>query len=247
MVEKEIKTFSRFGVWYPIVVFGISIFATAFISVILALVGVDLLNDQKVLLLVNALLFVFLGVGAWLGWRIKGTPMEEIFSLKRVTKKQIILTMLGYALLQPVLVLISSAINEIFKLNITGNSDSIVNGQLSIITLLAVMIVAPLFEEIFFRGILFDGFLNSFRKFIPVKDSVRVAFTVAFTGFFFGLLHLTAFDVNGYVSVATTALLGVSFAMLRAKTGSLTLNILGHFAFNSVGFLFIALSYFMAS
>jgi membrane protease YdiL (CAAX protease family) len=245
--EYEVKTFSRFGVWYPIVVFSVSIFAIAALSVVLTLLGVDLLNNQDLLLTTNGLLFAMLGAGAWLGWKLKKSKLSEVFSIKNISKKQLALTLVIYALLQPVLLVLSYILTTYAGLEITGNSGDIIQNELSIVKMLAIILIAPVFEEIFFRGVLFDGFLNSFRKFIPVRDSIRVASSIAFTGVFFGLMHLTAFNVNGIVSVITTAALGMSFAILRVKTGSLSLSILAHFTFNSVGFAFIALSYFIAS
>jgi membrane protease YdiL (CAAX protease family) len=244
--EYELKTFSRFGVWYPIVVFALAIFTIALLSVVFAYFGIDLINNQDLLLSTNALLFAILGAGAWLGWKLKKVKLSEVFSIKNITKKQLILTIVIYTLLQPALLILANALSTLGGIEITGNSGEIIQNELSIVKMLAIILVAPLFEELFFRGALFDGFLNSFRKFIPVKDSIRVASSIAFTSMFFGLMHLTAFNVNGLVSVITTAALGMSFAILRVKTGSLSLSILAHFTFNSVGFGLIAIAYFLA-
>jgi membrane protease YdiL (CAAX protease family) len=72
---------------------------------------------------------------------------------------------------------------------------------------LLIVIAAPLAEEICFRGFLFGGL----RKRLPMIPAALAG------GLFFGLLHFT----TGWSAVPVLVFLGVMFAVVYEKTGSL--------------------------
>jgi len=92
------------------------------------------------------------------------------------------------------------------------------------LTGVAVVLMAPLAEEIFFRGFVFAGLLRPFG----------VAGAMLASGLLFGLFHVTSGDTLGVV--LPFALIGVLFAWLYYRSGSLWPNILAHLLFNVVGF-----------
>ena len=81
--------------------------------------------------------------------------------------------------------------------------------------LFAIIIVAPMFEEIFFRGFLFQGIRYS--RLGPIG-------AIGITSFFWAAIHLQ-YDIYG---IATIFALGIFFGIARLKTGSIHLLMVMH-------------------
>ncbi len=103
-------------------------------------------------------------------------------------------------------------------------------GKTALHTILAWMlagVIAPIFEEIFFRGLL----LTWARQ---ASGSTWLA--IVFTGVAFGLIHAPY-----YQTVVALAALGILLGYLYVRTGSLTLVILLHATFNMRTLLVVTL------
>lgn len=85
-----------------------------------------------------------------------------------------------------------------------------------------VIVIAPLCEEMFFRGFLFRGLWSRFGLWPGIVAS----------GFLFALIHFTGPSAIGLILPFTA--IGVLFAWLAYRTGSLWNSIAVHFLFNSV-------------
>jgi CAAX protease family protein len=92
-----------------------------------------------------------------------------------------------------------------------------------------VIVAAPLGEELFFRGFLYQGLRRRF--------SVWPAAVVS--GVFFGLVHLGG--VAFLLIVPSLAAVGVGLALVFERRKSLLASMAAHAAFNVVGYLAIAL------
>ena len=90
------------------------------------------------------------------------------------------------------------------------------------LTFVMVVIVAPLMEEMFFRGFLFHGVWWRFG-FWPAA---------VVSGATFSLIHVTSADLVGLIIPFTV--IGILFAYLVRRTGSLWNAIAVHVLFNSV-------------
>lgn len=101
-------------------------------------------------------------------------------------------------------------------------SFSIVVGGNLFIRILAVAIVAPIVEEVFFRGII----LSHFRKVMPLWLAVLLS------SIMFGVLH------GQILWIAYTAVIGVLFAAVALREKSIVASIILHMAINFSG-LFI--------
>jgi membrane protease YdiL (CAAX protease family) len=84
---------------------------------------------------------------------------------------------------------------------------------------IAVVVAAPIFEEVFFRGFLYRGFEASFLK---------VPGTVIVTAILWAGLHV---QYNAY-GIAFIAGAGILFGLARARTGSLLVPLALHAAMN---------------
>lgn len=90
----------------------------------------------------------------------------------------------------------------------------------AIFSLLLIAILAPISEELFFRGMLFGGL----RARMSVLPAALISAAV------FGALHAT----TGITAVPPLAIFGVALALLYEKTGSLWPPIMLHFVNNSL-------------
>ena len=91
------------------------------------------------------------------------------------------------------------------------------------LTLVLVLLVAPLAEEMLFRGFVFHGL----QRRLGIRGAALAS------GLVFALIHVNGAAQLGLIIPFT--LIGVIFAMLVACTGSLWNSILVHFSFNCVG------------
>jgi hypothetical protein len=111
---------------------------------------------------------------------------------------------------------------------ISGSS----HGSGVLLIVLATAILAPLAEELFFRGLLFKGLL---RLFAPLSDGRRktmgVVLAVVVDGLLFGLAH------GEWVQLAGLALFGMVLATVSYRTGRLGMNIVAHASFNLIAVL----------
>jgi uncharacterized protein len=83
----------------------------------------------------------------------------------------------------------------------------------------AVVIAGPAFEEIFFRGFLFEGFRNS---------RIGIAGTIFLTTLLWTTLHIQ-YDIYGMVTIFV---LGIVIGVVRVRTNSLWSCLLIHFVVN---------------
>ena len=89
---------------------------------------------------------------------------------------------------------------------------------------LAIVIAAPLFEELFFRGFLLSGLSTSF---------VGPSFAVIVTSAFWAVIHV---QYELYY-IATIFLLGLLFGFARLKSGSTWLTIIMHAVVNFIAMI----------
>ncbi len=101
---------------------------------------------------------------------------------------------------------------ETFEM-IAANRD---NAGFVLLLLLAVVVLAPVSEELFFRGVLFRIFRGAWN---------RVAAAVA-CGVLFGLIH---FNVFGFLSLS---LLGAYWCFVYEKNGDIRVSMFAHAVFN---------------
>lgn len=100
-------------------------------------------------------------------------------------------------------------------------ASSSIGGKLTIVSLVATVIAAPVVEEILFRGII----LSRLRKAMPVAPAIILSALV------FGFMH------GQILWIAYAAFLGIILALVAVRTNSILATILLHLAFNLAGML----------
>ena len=145
-------------------------------------------------------------------------PFRELFPLRSVSLAfwpPVVLTLLGFFI---VVVQVNSLVTMVLPLPdwLKEIFETLVGGPLWG-ALLAVVIVAPLTEELLFRGVILRGLLLHYSAPKAVIASSLM----------FGLVHLNPWQAVGAV------MLGALFGWWYVRTRSLTLCIFGH-AFNNL-------------
>ena len=154
------------------------------------------------------------------GFRFRPSNLSEGFFAYATVVPLVMVVSVVAGLLRPASSLSDS--NPMFQL-IEGNTGGL---HLALLFMMAA-VFAPIFEEVFFRGILLSAFRVRFPGFVPI-----VVVSVLF-----GMLH----PPSDWASVAT---LGMGFAIWRLRTGSLVPAIIAHALQN--GTATVAASYLLS-
>lgn len=101
--------------------------------------------------------------------------------------------------------------------------EQLVSAPSGMLTMLAIGLVAPFAEELFFRGLLFRAF----------EDLRGRAFAAGITAVLFALVHAPQ-AFGAWPSFVSIACAGLVFSIVRALTGSTLASILGHLGYNGV-------------
>lgn len=157
----------------------------------------------------------------------RGPGIAEYLGFRRITVKDIVL-LLGISM---VFLVVAVFIN--WALNRDGDSTLITDIYDSSIwpALLWIALVgfAPAFEEIFVRGFLFAGFLQS---------RLGAVGAVVITAFVWAILHLQ----YGFYEIVTIFIFGVILGLVRYKTRSLWGPIMTHASYNFLALLLSSLN-----
>jgi membrane protease YdiL (CAAX protease family) len=236
------KPRNKFINFYFVFILWIALFLSFdFLMLIIAL-NVDISVLPAFALILN-LILTFLIDGAalifmycYLGGHIKiyGWFKRLIKGKEKYTIKQLIAWgVLFYIALYPILIL-TAGLNG-FILKLTGRDfslQSVVEFSLQntslaagILLFVSAAFIAPFFEEIIMRGLLFRG--------LTLKMAVWKA--ALLSGLIFASFHFNIF------SFLPIAVLGALFAWIYSRTGSLIPSIIAHALFNGVNFMLIGL------
>ena len=99
-------------------------------------------------------------------------------------------------------------------------------GWLLLIPAVMTIVLAPLFEELYFRGVLLRGLLGAWRTRLAI---VGVAGSVLVDAALFGIAHL---GIDEWIQLPGLVALGVVLCVLAIRTGRLGPSILTHAGFN---------------
>jgi uncharacterized protein len=105
------------------------------------------------------------------------------------------------------------------------DSASHAQGVVAVATALAVALLAPVTEELLFRGVLLRSFLRRWSPDVAVLASAAI----------FGLVHVLGDpSVGSLIALPAIVTLGVVSGYQAVKTGNLTRSMLLHIGFNAL-------------
>lgn len=103
--------------------------------------------------------------------------------------------------------------------------------------LLAPVLVAPIIEELFFRGLLQRAVLKTSRRSAPAASRLPTFIAVAVSSLVFAAVHTLQAGTGTQMAVVgwSTLLLGIGLGALAAITGRLGGAVIAHVVFNGLG------------
>lgn len=161
-----------------------------------------------------------LGVAACVGWVLARRPAAQVFPLRSVAIPLLAITVLISYAGQVVLSELDNLTRLFFPplAGIDQMMQSLTTGGSVWGSLLALVVVAPLTEELLFRGLVLQGLLTRYRPWAAAVWSAVL----------FAVFHLNPWQM------LPALLLGLFFAWLTIRTRSLLPGILAHAAANSL-------------
>ena len=227
------------GFWltvaFGLCIFGSYVIAQSLVVIVAALVGGNIANPKAVEALASNGLVIsicmvvgvpfIVGFSVLFAWLRRGVPVSEYLGFTRASWKSIVLGLVSVVALGFAYDWISTAMgrHEVPEFMLKAYSTAGFTPLLWV----AVIIGAPLAEEIFFRGFLFKGFERS-----PIGG----VGTVILTSLSWALIHLQ-YDPYDIFSIF---LLGLLLGTVRLKTGSLVPALLMHMLQNLLATIQVA-------
>lgn len=158
----------------------------------------------------------------------RGASIAKYLGLRRITWKAMLLLVLITAIFVTLVTLIGSFFQA--DESDTKNLVEIYNTSTwPVLLWIAVVVFAPIIEELIFRGFLFEGFRNS---------RIGLIGAILLTSIVFTILHI-GYSVS---SLGAVFVFGLILGTVRHKTGSLWSTILMHALYNAVGMSLITLN-----
>lgn len=163
---------------------------------------------------------IVLGVGStvfilWYGFKNTGNPLKEVFPLRKFNPVLIILLITFFAGIQQLLNIVNIWVDktipppawfwELFN-KIFENDFGFLGAFMK------VVIIAPVVEELIFRGVIMHGLMRNYSK----------ATAIFFSGLLFALFHLNPWQFPA------TFVLGILLGWIMIRTKNIGLAIIGH-------------------
>ena len=116
------------------------------------------------------------------------------------------------------------------------NSDWLFAPRAAIITVFFVLgaaVIAPVLEELFFRGFM----MGALNRSVHLAGRVRTVVAVVVSSLVFGALHTSGLDSAVLYLLVATATAGAVLAVLAVRRGNLGASMVTHVVFNTTGVL----------
>lgn len=173
------------------------------------------------------ILLTAIGIILMLGLKKANAPFKDVFSFKPI--QMLLLLPMVFTIIGVDILL--SEMDNLFRTLLPApewivDSMNLVRGQKSLWgSIVVLVVVAPLTEELLFRGLILRGFLSRY--------SVRKA--ILASAILFGLFHFNPWQLLGAI------ILGVLFAWWFVHTGSLLPCLFGHALSNAMLLIFLGI------
>lgn len=200
-----------------------NIIQTVFLILLLTIVHwflkkLIILPDQEnlKLLMMSSIKLGILLIGIWI------LSKKRIIERQNITAKKSSMFLYLISSIMALLIVFNPILGSItfFKPeDLLQYADSIISKPIDIFVFLNLVIVVPVFEEVFFRGIIFKG----------LKNNYNVVLALLLSSLLFGFFHID------YVG---STVFGLWLGWVYLKTDNILLCIIAHSACNLVTFLF---------
>lgn len=164
--------------------------------------------------------------GVWCGilyyrseWRVRPFNYKQAFAGKTIPL--IVVTVAGACVVLSVLLTVLQQLVPVFFKNYNQLMETISEGDAAL-SIIYVIVIGPISEELIFRGALFDRFYLVFSFWIANILQATL----------FGIYHMNV--IQGIYAF----LLGILLGMIRQMTGSILAAIFSHMVFNATSYVF---------
>lgn len=210
--------------------------ASVIVATVAFALGVDPFNDAAMLFGVVAAshatalvgVFVWLSLRDGLSWRLMG-PLRPRWVRHSLVGVGIGLS--GWVIVTLLLALLVRAIDREALPTQEGLEQLAgADGTAVLVAVFAAVVLAPVVEEVIYRGVLFQA----------LRERIGLWPAMVISAGLFGVMHLDTvmqaegFDPVGFIPMMGIVLLGVWLAAAFHKTGSIIVPIVGHAAFNGI-------------
>lgn len=165
---------------------------------------------KKIILGYGSIIFIL-----WYGFRNTRNPLKEVFPLKRFNVLIVILLFIFFVGAHQLLNVVNTWIDKVIPppMWFWEMFNKVFENQYGFWgTFLKVVIIAPITEELIFRGVIMHGLMRNYSKFTAIF----------FSGLLFALFHLNPWQFPA------TFVLGVLLGWLMIYTRNIGLSITGH-------------------
>lgn len=238
MNEKHLPI-SAFKTWYVLV---------AYLIAMLALIGLSFLGDAFGLEgslggnwapCLQFILFVVLCVG--FVWLLQGRPVVSDWGLTLSQPKRIALFSLGFAVF---FLAVSYGLESVFEPMAEASKKGFLSFGLGSTTaeaiplVLTMTVLAPIGEEVLYRGLMFRAFRDGLTRYMPLKQTIWIAIILSAAAFAF-----SHGNIDQKPQLGALALMGVLLAVAYQFTGSLFTTVMMHSVNNTAVLLLGAWMY----
>ncbi len=138
-----------------------------------------------------------------------------LFPIKKPSLRLTLAAIFSGVFLLPIVIIIDGLIKAFIPSGLFDQALGEMSGFSVVWIVIAFAVVPAIFEELFFRGIIFTNYANSSLKYAIIISSL-----------YFGFIHFNLAQLT-YSFIA-----GIAFALLRYYSGSILMPILSHFTLN---------------
>lgn len=210
--------------------------ASVIVATVAMAVGVDPFDDAAMLFGVVAAshatalagVFIWLSLRDGLSWRLLG-PLRPRWVRHSLVGVGIGLS--GWVIVTLLLAILVRAIDRDALPTQEGLEQLAgADGTAVVVAVFAAVFLAPVVEEVIYRGVLFQA----------LRERIGLWPGMVISAALFGLMHIDTvlqadgFDPVGFIPMMGIVLLGVWLAAAFHKTGSIVVPIVGHAAFNGI-------------
>ena len=205
---------------------GIQLGTSLLVGILFGSLGID---TESIIFGITVMIIYILSFGIiiFIGYKKSKQKFNEVFKFNKVSMNYwlaIIVFMFGF-------IIISSEIDNVINYFLPmpeffqDTFDSLMGKQIFIISFLMIGILPALLEEMFFRGVVLNGFYNNYSE----KKAILIS------ALLFGLIHLNPWQF------VTAFIIGIIMAWVCIKTKSILLCIYMHLFNNLTGVIVLRL------
>ena len=207
-------------------------------GVVVAVPVVAVIDDERVAALVASLFVSALGIGVYVWWLESSHPRwKQTIGWPRDPWPEVRWGLLFGIVLYPTIILVVAPAIALLLQAIFGRGveapeqlPSSMPAYAVIVSIVYATAIAPVHEELFFRGILFRALVDRYGSGVGAVGS----------GIAFGLIHyVPAPWLDALLLILVMVPTGIAFAWLYDRRGNLLAPIVAHATFNVIGLIAI--------